>query len=292
MSKSPTYGFQQERLTLPLDRILPVRLMKEGGKGASRYHAIVASIREVGVIEPLMVFPQKGNPGYYLLMDGHMRLSACRELGCLEVECLISLEDESYTYNARISRVAPIQEKHMIMKAIESGVPIERIASALHLDVKDIRARIKVTDGISPEVVEMLNDKHMRLDSLRLLRKVIEPRQIEIAELMVSANNYSKPYIEALIFGTPKEKLSSGSKKTAKKIKPEDIARMEMEMESLAKEYKVCEQDFSSNMLQLTVFRRYVIRLLENPKIDRFLSSRYSELHTELSLIAASETVC
>jgi hypothetical protein len=32
-------------------------------------------------------------------------------------------------------------------------------------------------------------------------------RQIEIAELMVSANNYSKGYAEALLLGTPKDML-------------------------------------------------------------------------------------
>lgn len=39
--------------------------------------------------------------------------------------CLASTDDEAFTYNKRISRLAPIQEHRMILKAIERGVPEE-----------------------------------------------------------------------------------------------------------------------------------------------------------------------
>jgi hypothetical protein len=34
----------------------------------------------------------------------------------------VSTDDEAFTYNKRISRIAPIQEHRMILKAIERGV--------------------------------------------------------------------------------------------------------------------------------------------------------------------------
>ena len=43
-------------------------------------------------------------------MDGHLRYYALKELGITEVDCIVSHEDESFTYNARINRVFPIQE--------------------------------------------------------------------------------------------------------------------------------------------------------------------------------------
>lgn len=285
-------AFEMRRITLPVERILPVRMIKDTEKKGHRRDAILTTIREAGLIEPLMVYPQKGDTGYYVLTDGHLRLAACKDLGFKEVECIVALDDECYTYNAKVNRLAPIQEQRMILNAVDNGVPIERIAAALNLDPSAIRARISVTDGICPDAVEMLKDKQMSPDTLKMLRKVVPSRQIEIVELMVTANNFTRVYVEALLFGTPKNKLSPAANKHVRKIKPEEVARMEMEMESLEKEYKTCEKGFSQKMLQLTVFRRYVMRLLENAKVNRFLGSRHSEIHEELSAIVASETVC
>lgn len=288
----PFAAFELQKIEVPIDKILPVRMVKDPEKNVRRYREIVSTIREVGLIEPLMIYPEKGDSGNYLLNDGHLRLAACRELGIEMVDCIVALDDECYTYNARINRLAPIQERRMILKAVENGVSIERIAAVLNIDAAKIKERLRVTAGLCSEVVDLLQDKQISPAALRLLRKVVASRQIEIAELMVSANNYTKMYVEALVLGTPKDKLAPAASKPARKIKPEDLARMECEMDSLNKEYKACEQVFSEKVLQLTVFRRYAMRLLGNEKVNRFVSSRHVEIHAELSEIVASETVC
>ncbi|MBX3742106.1 MAG: ParB N-terminal domain-containing protein [Akkermansiaceae bacterium] len=289
--KLPHFAFELEQITVPIDHILPVRVLKEPEKKFKRYLDIISTIRESRLIEPLMVFPQKGIPNRYLLTDGHLRLAACRELGVKEVNCIVSLDDESYTYNAKVNRLAPIQERRMILKAVENGVSMEKIAAALNVDVKKIKDRLKVTAGLCDHAVEILKDKQMSPTALKLLSKVVPSRQIEIAELMLSAHNFSVVYVEALLLCTPKDKLSSKGK-VQRKIKPEELARMEIEMDTLEKEYKNCEQVFSSKMLVLTVLRRYVLRLLKNEKVDRFLSARHSGIHEELTAIVANETVC
>ena len=62
-----------------------------------------------------------------------------------EAECLISTDDESFTYNARISRLAPIQEHKMILRAVRDGLTAERIATALNLRVKDIQQSLRLS---------------------------------------------------------------------------------------------------------------------------------------------------
>ncbi|MES2476458.1 MAG: plasmid partitioning protein RepB C-terminal domain-containing protein [Verrucomicrobiota bacterium] len=291
-NKPARIAFETELFVLRLEDLLPIRQVDKKGHRSKRYESIVTSIREIGLIEPLMVFPHKGEKGRYLVMDGHSRLLACQEIGITEVACLITLDDESYTYNAKINRLAPIQEQRMILKAIENGVPIAKIASALNLKEKDIRARMRVTEGLCQEVVDKLKDKQVPPPALRLLRKVVKTRQIEIAELLVAANNYSRPYIEAMVFGTAKEKLISKHLPRTKKVKAEDLERMQGEMEALTKEYKMCEQTFAASMLHLTLFRAFLKKLLSNPKVDRFLNNRHGDLHRELTEIAASEVVC
>lgn len=289
---TPIIAFEERPISLPLDKILPVRVIKNPSKNIARYHTIVSSIREVGLVEPLIIHPQKGNEGLYLLLDGHLRLHALRELGFSEADCLISTDDESYTYNARVNRLPPIQEHRMIVKAVKSGVPIKRIAEALHLKVGDIKDRLKMLRGLCPEAVDLLKNQHISPPTLRALRKVKPIRQIEIAELMVSANNFTRNYAEALLLGTPKDMLNEPeAPKTSVKISSEDIARMEMEMENLERDYRAIEESYAENMLNLTVLRGYVRKLLANTKIVRFLSSRHGELLPELERIAATEEV-
>ena len=290
---APKIGFGTKRIVLALDRILPVRVIKDPDKTVSRYQTIVSSIREIGVIEPLMVYPQqKGTEGFYLLMDGHLRLHALRELGISEIACLVAIEDESFTYNARISRLSPIQEHSMIVKAVKDGVPAERIAAALHKNMKDIKNRLNLLNGICPEAVDILKDKQIGQSTLQILRRVKPMRQIEIAELMVSANNYSKGYAEALLLGTPKDMLvDPAAPRVRMRVSREDLARMEMEMETLERDYKAAEDQYAENMLNLTVLLGYVRKLLGNAKIEKFLSTRHAEMLVEFERIAASEGV-
>ena len=45
--------------------------------------------------------------------------------------------------------------------------------------------------------------------ALRLFKRVNGMRQIEMAETMVSANNFVAGYAEALVLGTPKHQLAN-----------------------------------------------------------------------------------
>ena len=225
-------------------------------------------------------------------MDGHYRLHALRKLGIPEVECLISLEDESFTYNARISRLPPIQEHSMIAKAVNSGVPVERLAAALHKNVSDIKEWLNMLKGISSEAVELLKDKQICPGALKIMRKVLGMRQVEIAELMISANNYTKSYAEALLLGTPKDMLvEPEAAQTHKRISREELARMEFEMGNLERDSKASEKDYGNKMLNLTVLRAYVRKLLENARITRFLGNRRPEMLAECQRIAATDGV-
>jgi ParB-like chromosome segregation protein Spo0J len=285
-------GFELKTIRISLNKILPVRQVADPRKQVSRYRTIVASIKEVGLVEPLMVFPQKNAPGNYLLMDGHLRYHALLELGKTEADCIVASEDESFTYNARISRINPFQEHKMIMKAIQNGVTPERIAAALNKSVRDIRASMNLLTGIHAEAVEILKDKEICPGAIRIFKKVAPIRQIEMAELMVSANNYTKGYAAALLVGSPKDQLTDPEKpKVAKGLSGAEIARMEQEMESLQRDFKAFEENYGENTLNLTLACRYVGKLLQNAKVVRFLSSHYRDAFSEFEAVAAIESL-
>lgn len=285
-------GFELRKIRVPLENILPVRQIKGPEKTILRYKTILASLKEVGLVEPLIVHPQKGTPGRFLLLDGHLRLFALKELGQTEAECIISSDDESFTYNARISRLPPIQEHKMIVKAVRDGVRPERIAAALNMPARVVLASMRLLDGIHDEAADMLKDKNISPKAIRLLKKVNGVRQIEIAELMASANNYFAGYAEALVLGTPKDQLVNPEEPKEKVgLTAEEIARMEEEMESLENDLRAVEETYGDNMLSLTLARGYIRKLLENTKVVRFLTANHADILCEFEAIAAAETV-
>ena len=285
-------GFEMRRVRIALADILPVRHVKDPQDNIKRYRTIRASIKEVGLIEPLVVYPQKGAPGKYLLLDGHLRHYALKDLGRTEAECIIASDDESFTYNARVNRLNPIAEHKMIMKAVQNGVKPEKIAAALNLSEADVKASMTLLDGINEEAADLLKDKAISPKAIRLMRKVSGVRQIEIAELMVSAGNYTKGYAEALVLGTPKDQLVNPDEPKQKKgMTREEIGKLEAEMETLERDLKAVERSYGDNMLNLTLARGYVKKLLDKARVVRFLNANHPDIFTEFESLAAAETL-
>jgi hypothetical protein len=178
----------------------------------------------------------------------------------------------------------------MIMKAVKNGVTPERIAAALNLNVRDVRNSMNLLDGIHEEAIFLLKEKPICPAAIRILKRVKAVRQIEMAELMVSANTYAKGYVAALLMGTPKDQLANPEKpKTVPGMTSEEIARMEQEMEILERDFKAIEENYGENMLNLTLARGYVKKLLENSKAVRFLTSKHQDVFSEFEAVAATE---
>ena len=285
-------GFEMRKVRLPLENILPIRQIKDPQKHVHRYKTILVSLKEVGLVEPLMVYPQKDAPRKYLLLDGHLRFFALKELGETAADCIVANDDECFTYNARISRLPPIQEHKMITKAVRNGVSPERLAAALNMPVRIVRASMRLLDGIHEEAADLLKDKNISPKAIRLLKRVTGLRQIEIAELMVNANNFFTGYAEALVLGTTKDQLLNPDELQKKEgMSPEDIAKMQLEMESLERELKVVTENYAENMFNLTCARTYIKKLLENAKIVRFLNANHTDIFSEFETIAATESL-
>jgi len=284
-------GFEMKTEKIPSEVILPIRTIKSP-HNLRRYQAIVKSIREVGMIEPLVVHRQKDKSGTFLLLDGHLRLFALKQLGETVAECIISNEDECFTYNARINRLPPIQCHKMIVKAIRNGVKPERIASALDMPLNVVRGLIELLDGIADGAANLLKDKNISEKGIRLLKKVKPLRQMEIAELLVSTNNYSIGYIESLIVTTSDEqRVNPAEPKKKTGLSAEELANLKREMETLEKDFKGVKTSFTENMMCLTCARGYIKKLLNNVKVVRFLNAHFSDIVSGFENIVAAEKV-
>ena len=112
-------AFEETQLRIPIAQIQPLKLVTPAIKKTPKYLQIVASVREVGIVEPPVVARDRSDPGKYLLLDGHLRIDVLKDMGESEVTCLISTDDEAFTYNKRVNRLAIIQEHRMIVKAVQ-----------------------------------------------------------------------------------------------------------------------------------------------------------------------------
>jgi hypothetical protein len=279
-------GFLPEPLSLPLDKILPSRKIPEGLLISRKFKQIRSSIEEVGLIEPLSVAAADRNSGLHVLLDGHIRLVALQELSYVEVPCLVATDDESYTYNSRINRLSTIQEHYMLRRAIGRGVSPERLAKALSVDVSQIIKKMTLLDGICPEAAELLQDRQFSAEISRVIRKMKPTRQVECVELMVSANSVTVAYAEALLAATPAAMLMEGKKlPKLTGVTPEQMAKMEREMSNLQGQYKMVEQTYGQDVLNLVLARGYLAKLLENRPVSRYLQQRQPEVMYELEAI-------
>jgi len=279
-------GFDLEPLTVPVDKILPSRKTPVGVATSRKFMQIRSSIAEIGLIEPLSVGPADSKTGQHILLDGHIRLIALQELNYLEVLCLVATDDESYTYNSRINRLSTIQEHYMIRRAIQRGVTPERLAKALSMDTRTITRKMVLLEGICPEAAELLKDRQFATDFSRVLRKMKPTRQVECVELMVSANTITVAYAEAMLVATPAAMLVDG-KKPAKLtgLSQEQMAKMEREMSNLQGQYKMVEQTYGQDVLNLVLAKGYLTKLLENKSVARYLRQRQPEVLAEFEAI-------
>lgn len=285
--KTISLGFVLETTTVPLANLLPSRKIPEGLDTSKKFKQIRCSIEEVGLIEPLSVTPEIQNTGNHMVLDGHVRLIALRDLGHGDAPCLVAKDDEGYTYNSRINRLSTIQEHYMIRRALERGVSAERLAKALSMDVSHVNKKLRLLDGICPEAQELLKERQFSPELSRFLRQMKPTRQVECVELMVSANNLTVTYAEAMLVATPAELLVAGKKlrKASSGVTQEQMSKMEREMANLQGQYKLVEDSYGQDVLNLVLSRGYLVRLLENGAVARYLRQHQPDVLKEFESI-------
>lgn len=285
---SALLGFEQQTRTLPIGTIIPLKILKPEIKLTSKYRQIVSSIDAVGVIEMPVVVANHDKPNTYFLLDGLLRIEALKDAGKTEVECLVSTDDEAYTYNKRINRLAAIQEHKMIVRAIERGASEEQIAKALNVNPSSIRQRSHLLDGICQEASSLLEDKHCPLIIFDLLKQMKPIRQMEAAELMVGQANYTAGFARAILAASAEDQLTVSRKASqgAGEITREQIARLERELASIQQRTRCVEETYGADNLTLTVTKTYLTRLLSRASIANWLSDRRPDYYIEFQSIA------
>jgi hypothetical protein len=292
MSEQIRAAFEDTVKMLPTASILPRKVISEALKNTVKYRRIARSVEEIGIIEPIAVAHLKGADQQFLLLDGHIRYMVLVQLGAEVVPCLISNDDEAFTHNKRINRLATVQEHFMLLRAIKNGVSEEKLARALDLDIGAIKRRRALLDGICPEAVELLKDKSVNPTTFDALRKMKPLRQVEAVELMTTAGNFTTSYAKALLAATRQEDLAHPDKpKKVPGMTSEQMARMEREMSSLHRDFKQIEESYGDDILHLVIASGYLTRMVGNAEIKRYLSEHHAEILREFQAIISATSL-
>lgn len=288
MESSANLAFELKTVLLPIASISTRNDFPPEDRRSSKYKQIAASIEHVGLIEPLVVSAQSN--GSFLLLDGALRFDVLIQRKNTEVLCILSTDDEGYTYNKRVNHLSNIGEHYMILKALANGVSEQIISDSLNVNVATIRRKRSMLVGVCPEAIQLLANRRVFVQTYGILRKMKPLGQIQAAERMIHANNFSGKMAKTLLTITKPDLMVATSKTS--RSSPGSAAKLSLlhaESDTLLAEVKQVEETYASQALDLTLSIRYIEHLLANPQILKYLASHHPDLLNEFQSMVAEK---
>ncbi len=180
----------------------------------------------------------------------------------------------------------------MIRRAIDRGVSREKVANTLGVDVSLIHKKASLLDGVCDEAIEMLKDRQFSTNVTSVLRRMKPMRQVQCVELMIDCNKFTSDYANALLALTPPDMLVDSAKPRKQTgVTPEQLARMEREMANVQGQYKLVEQNYGQDVLNLVLAQRYLEKLLANKMVARYLRQHQPEVLEQFEKIVATKSL-
>lgn len=144
-------------------------------------------------------------------------------------------------------------------------------------------AEPQLVGGVCLEALDLLNDYGAPLKIFPLLREVVPSRQIEIVRLMLALDRVQFRVARVLIALTPQLQLADplARRKEYEGISPSQLAAMETDLAKVTNEYLGAASTHGTTVLNLIAVTSYFDRLLNNPKLVRFMARNFAS-HLEV----------
>ena len=258
---------------VPIDNLVPLQKRKAKNQG---YRKILASIKAIGLIEPLCVFEENGR---FVILDGYLRYRACRELGVATVPCLILPTKEAYTPNRMVNHLSAKQEKRMLKQSLET---IDEKTLSKALGLASIKQRLKRNRQLHPEVVAALDQECIPPGlgtCARELRYVKPEYQPVILKEMEKTGDFSPAYARTLILRAPDSmKNPKGTSKAPWNRRAEQKKELASKLEEAGRRYDFYADLYRQYVADLLKLCMYVRKLITNPPIASYMRSHHPEL--------------
>jgi hypothetical protein len=240
------------------------------------YRRIRASIKAVGLVEPLCVYPENGN---YVILDGSLRYRACRDLGLSVVPCLILPTKEAYTPNRMVNHLTAFQANRMIRQSLGT-VDMESVVRALGMVPAKQRFNDAFLKQIHPKIIEAMDAKKIHLEFVSSALTFVKPEyQAVVIEEMEKKGDFSVPFGRALILQAPESmrdpKGRSRTPWSRRDLQKKDLA---LKLEEASRQYDFYADLYRNYVADLIRLSVYVRKLMTRPSIAEYLKSKHQEL--------------
>ena len=240
------------------------------------YDRIRASILAVGLIEPLLVFPEDD---YYIILNGHQRYRILIELGVETVPCIFAPEKESFTSNRMVNRLSPLQESRMIKKSLDE-LDEKTIAAALGIAHIAHRLNATLLKQLHPAIAAAFDAETINKACVLELTYVTPKRQEEILRTMENYKDYSVPFARSLVLKTPqharaKNRTGVRNPWARSEQRKSDLLKRLADAEEKHDFYTTLYRQYSINLLKLVI---YVRLLVTKERIAAYLRESHPDI--------------
>lgn len=268
-------------MDIPIIQLRPLRDRKTSSR---EYQKILASIKAVGLIEPLIVYPEGED---YLILDGVQRYRALVEMGIEVVPCILGRKREAFTGNRMVNRVSPIQEHRMIEKSLEE-LDEQTIAAALGLSSMGHRMKKAMISRLHADVAAAFDQSKISRIGAREMSFVKPPRQREILTAMEGYKDYSVAFIRAMILKTPAPQRETRGRKRdpwdKSAQKKNDLLKKLTDVEEKHDFYARLYKQYTIDLLRLAIYAR---SLLTNKPVRDYLAAHHPQIVSRFEAVIA-----
>jgi ParB family transcriptional regulator, chromosome partitioning protein len=195
-----------ELLELPLDSIRPNQFQPRSHFDEALLGELAASIREVGVLQPILVRPLAGQDDEFELVAGERRWRAARRAGLESIPAIV----QAQATDLRSLEVALIENLHRTdLNALEEAAAYQQLIDDFDLTHEQMAERVgknRVTISNSlrllqlPAVVQgAIAEGRLTAGHARALMPLADPEAIEAGAAQVEAEGLSVRATEQLV---------------------------------------------------------------------------------------------
>lgn len=207
--------------TIDINKIEPNNNQPRKNFNEDKIHELAESIKQHGLIEPLIV--QKGKKGFYTIIAGERRWRAAREAGIKEIPVVV--KDYSDQQVMEIALIENIQREDL--NAIEEAEAYERLIKDFNLKQDEVaervsKSRVAITNSLrllklDSRVREMIIEDKIKSGHARALLAVNDPEEQYRLAVMIFDHSMSVRETEKMV-----KKYLSDKDKPKKEAKEKD----------------------------------------------------------------------
>lgn len=207
--------------TIDINKIEPNSNQPRKNFNEDKIHELAESIKQHGLIEPLIV--QKGKKGFYTIIAGERRWRAAREAGVKEIPVVV--KEYSDQQVMEIALIENIQREDL--NAIEEAEAYERLIKDFNLKQDEVaervsKSRVAITNSLrllklDPRVREMIIEDKIKSGHARALLSVTDPEEQYRMAVMIFDNSMSVRETEKMV-----KKYLADKDKPTKEVKKKD----------------------------------------------------------------------